>query len=181
MEEELFIRFASGEREAIEQAVARYFEQAVFFALSFVKDYATAEDVAEDSFAKLLVKRSSIKKESSFRTYLFKTVRNTALDALRKRKKTVNLEAATLSEAVTESPEHAAFLDERKRILASCMDKLSDDYREILTLLYLEEFDVAQCSKITGKSKKQIYNLSSRAKTALRQILTKEGFSYEDL
>jgi DNA-directed RNA polymerase specialized sigma24 family protein len=51
----------------------------------------------------------------------------------------------------------------------------------VLLLHYIERFSVQQICTILGKSSKQIYNLLARAKTALKEILIKEGISHEDL
>ena len=51
----------------------------------------------------------------------------------------------------------------------------------LFLLHYIEGFSVQQICTILGKSSKQIYNLLARAKTALKEILIKEGMTYEDL
>lgn len=61
------------------------------------------------------------------------------------------------------------------------MEKLAPQYREILQLTYLDGFSVKQCCKVLKKKEKQIYNLLARAKLTLKEILCKDGISYEDL
>ena len=60
------------------------------------------------------------------------------------------------------------------------MDRLNNDYRTVLYLVYFEEVDGDGAAKIMGKSKKQLANLLYRAKQALKTELEKEGFCYED-
>ena len=60
------------------------------------------------------------------------------------------------------------------------MDKLPPQYRQVLHLIFFEEFDNTESAKILKKSKRQIEMLTYRAKKALKAQLEKEGFEYED-
>ena len=72
-------------------------------------------------------------------------------------------------------------LQERNRQLYCCMQQLPQQYRQILQLAYLEEFEVKTICRILGKSTKQVYNLLSRARSSLKSLLEKEGITYEDI
>ena len=61
------------------------------------------------------------------------------------------------------------------------MEKLNPEYRQILWLLYFEEFSHAEAAAIMKKNSRQITNLLYRAKAALKTELMKEGFVYEEL
>jgi len=58
---------------------------------------------------------------------------------------------------------------------------LPSDYRQVLWLLYFEGFTHKETAVIMKKTSKQMKNLVYRAKTALKQALEKEGFTYEDI
>ena len=61
------------------------------------------------------------------------------------------------------------------------LKRLNKEYRQVLVLVYLEDFQNEQVASIMGKSKKQVENLVYRAKLSLKSELEKEGFVYEDL
>jgi RNA polymerase sigma-70 factor (ECF subfamily) len=61
------------------------------------------------------------------------------------------------------------------------MQKLPEQYRQVLQLIYLEDFSVPEVCTILGKDPKQIYNLLTRARSSLRTELEKEGITHEDL
>jgi RNA polymerase sigma-70 factor (ECF subfamily) len=61
------------------------------------------------------------------------------------------------------------------------LKRLNKEYRQVLVLVYFEDFQNEQVASIMGKSKKQIENLVYRAKLSLKSELEKEGFVYEDL
>ena len=65
--------------------------------------------------------------------------------------------------------------DERKRIVHNAIEKLSDDMRVVIHLIYFEEMTYDEAAKVMKKNRKQIDNLLYRAKKELRTILGKDG------
>ena len=61
------------------------------------------------------------------------------------------------------------------------MEKLNCDYRQVLYLVYFENFSNTETAEIMRKNERQIRNLIYRAKAALKILLEKEGFEYEEL
>ena len=61
------------------------------------------------------------------------------------------------------------------------MKKLKPEYRQVLWLIYFEDFSCAQAGKILKKSTHNTEMLVSRARRALKNQLIKEGFDYEDI
>lgn len=61
------------------------------------------------------------------------------------------------------------------------MRQLKPEYRQILWLIYFEEFSHKEAAKIMKKSVHNIETLVYRARRALRSELDKEGFVYENL
>lgn len=68
-----------------------------------------------------------------------------------------------------------------KQIVHRSLAELKPDYRNILWLIYSDDFTNREAAKILRKSNRQIKNLLYRAKQSLRTKLKKEGFSYEEL
>jgi len=104
-------------REEVERLYAQYGPALVAFACSILNDRASAEDVLHQVFLKLL-ERSVLAPEDP-RTYLYRAVRNTALNVQRTRSRRVELasqppwfeatsgdssEAIALEQAVKELP-----------------------------------------------------------------------------
>ena len=61
------------------------------------------------------------------------------------------------------------------------MGKLNPDYRQVLYLVYFEEFTNTETAKIMKKSERQVRNLLYRSKVTLKEILLREGFKYDGL
>lgn len=173
-------RFLSGDAEALERLVREYSDALVRFAYCYVKDSAIAEDVMEDAFAALIVKRRPFNDADNLRAYLYKIVRNKCVDYLRLHKKRVSLSDVdrVLVGAETET---ALLRRENSRTVYKALQKLPPQYREVLYLTYFEEYGVDELSHLLKCTKKQIYNLLSRAKLSLKQLLIQEGIFYENL
>lgn len=176
----LYAQYLNGDDKALELLVQAYGDNLVRFAYCFVKDFATAEDVAEDTFATLIIKRKRFSPHASFKTYLYKIARNKCLDFLRFHKRFTPLndyENLLAGDSVEESVDKS----EREKIVRACVQQLPKQYADVLFLIYIEEFSVDETSKIMDKNVKQVYNLLARAKTSLRTLLINEGIKYEDI
>jgi RNA polymerase sigma-70 factor (ECF subfamily) len=55
------------------------------------------------------------------------------------------------------------------------LDRLTDDYRNALYLVYIEDLSYEEAGRVMGKNKKQIENLVFRARASARKELEKEG------
>lgn len=171
----LYAQYLSGDESALTQLVQTYGDGLVRFAYCFVKDAMTAEDIAEDTFATLIVKRKRFSPRASFKTYLYKIARNKCVDYLRFKRRFVPLD--DLSNVLSASDvDTDVDLTERAKTLYKCMQCLPLQYRNVLTLTYIEEFSTEQTATIMGKTVKQIYNLLARAKVSLKELLINEGF-----
>ena len=83
--------------------------------------------------------------------------------------------------AQEEEFEKSILIEERKIILHRAMKSLKPEHRQILYLVYFEDFSVSQAAEIMKKSKHATENLLSRARQSLKNKLEKEGFVYEEL
>lgn len=79
------LSFREGNLEAFEWLVRKYRKPAVRFAYHLTGDYHTAEDLAQDCFAYLLVYPEKYDHRAAFQTYLFTILRNKSIDSIRKR------------------------------------------------------------------------------------------------
>ena len=75
----------------------------------------------------------------------------------------------------------SVYQSQRDQTVYKCMQALPQQYREVLELAYFERFSVDRICLVTGKRPKQVYNLLSRARAALKTLLEKEGITHEDL
>lgn len=177
---ESYRRYLRGDQAALEELVVLYSDALTGFAYCYVKDAAAAEDVMAETFASLIVKRKHFKEDALFKTYLYKIARNKSIDFLRARSKIVPLSRMEHS-LQSDSAEYDFFRGEQHRRLYACMQALPAQYRDVLYLVYFQDFSIPETCGILKKNAKQVYNLLSRARSALKEILVKEGINREEL
>ena len=174
-------RYLQGDPHALEELVRTYSDGLTQYAYLYVRNYATAEDVMEESFAALIVKRKHLPDTLHFKAYLYKIAKNKCLDYLRSKKRG-ELSLSGYEEAlVCADAEERAADRIRDKAVFECLGKLPKDYRDVLYFSYFDGYKIAEICRMTGRSRKKVYNLLARAKAALKEILLKEGFGYDDL
>lgn len=194
----LYRRFLAGDQGALEELIALYQRGLLRFILTYVRDLSLAEDVLTDVFLTLYYKRSFKERDdASLKTYIYKIARNKALNLLkqRARRKEISLETllekgdGVLNENLSEtavlydegySPQEVLERGERAQALREALRRLKPEYRETLTLRYFEDMSPETIAKITKRKPKQVYNLLSRGKAALKEELSSGGVTYED-
>jgi RNA polymerase sigma-70 factor (ECF subfamily) len=84
-DEQLLERFASGDRDALEELFRRYRAPAYRVAHRLLGQEADALDAVQDGFVKALTHLDTFQGRSSFKTWLLRVVSNAALDLGRQR------------------------------------------------------------------------------------------------
>ena len=173
-------RFLQGDSAGLEELVRMYGDALVRFAYCFLGDPFAAEDVMEDTFATLVVKRKKFDARANFKAYLFRIARNKCIDMLRTRKRYAAFDEHAEQMLLGSDLEADAALSERNKQLYCAMQQLPEDYRKVLDLIYFENFNVTETAKILKKSRKQVYNLLARAKLQLKKFLILAGIDDEN-
>ncbi|MBQ6042067.1 MAG: RNA polymerase sigma factor [Oscillospiraceae bacterium] len=177
-------RWLDGDEYAFNEIIEAYRNPVTFFIQRYVHDICAAEDIAVDVFMELVVhpKRydpdeTSGKYRGSLKTYLFMLARSRALDFLRKRKRAraVPLEEAEQTLADETDLEEQTIRSEQKRQLNEAIKTLPEDQQIAVHLVYFEQYSYEEAAAIMRKSRKQVDNLLYRAKSALRNLIGKDG------
>lgn len=166
-------QFLAGDEEQMTIIVEHYGNPLLLFINSYVHNYHTAEDLMEDCFVELLLKKPNFRGESQFKTYLFQIGRNKALNFLKRSKHFTWVNADDVAHELWE--EDTVFkrieADETKRQLHDALKTLPDHYRQAVMLIYFEEFNYEEAAEVMDVSVKQIDNYIYRAKKKLAQEL----------
>lgn len=174
--------FLSGEEEGLSRIIRDHKDGLMLYINNFVQNIAVAEELTEETFVKLVMKRPRFLSKCSFRTWLYSIGRNTALSYLRCQK------AAVIPlDACCELADQAMDLEQRymqkdsSYTIHCVMKKLKPEYRQILWLCYFEDFSHKEIAQILGKSVHNVEVLICRARQALKVKLLEEGFCYDEL
>ena len=176
-------RFLNGDDEGLTLIIKEYKDGLILYLNSYVNNIYIAEEIMEETFFKLAVKKPKFSEKSSFKTWLYTIGRNVAIDYIRHNSKFSMSPIDDMENYLKDetSLENLYIKSERKIIVHKAMSNLKPEYHQVLWLIYFEDFSNEETAKTIGKSKRQIENLLFRAKQSLKSILDKEGFQYEKL
>lgn len=157
-----------GKEEAFAYVFRMYYSPLLNYAGRILKDVEAANDVVQECFCRLYERRRELRKELQVRPYLYKSVYNACMDAIKHQKVESNYINQELLDfyfsKVVETPEaEQALLDEDlKGAIQAAINKLPERCREIFVL-----------SKVDGLSNKQIAEqLNISMKTVEAQMTT---------
>lgn len=179
--ESSYRRFLAGDDEGLHEIICTYRAGLTLYLNSFVQNIHTAEDLTEDTFSEIAIKCPKFSGKSSFKTWLYAIARNITAKHLRKHTKlsVVPLESQEYL-ADEEDLESNYIKSEQKHMVHQALHRLKFEYRQVLYLIYFEEFTNAEAALIMKKSNRQIETLLYNAKKALKSELERSGFDYEE-
>ena len=173
---DLITQYLAGDEKALELLVQRYFKQVFFFAKTYVKNDAEAEDAAQEVFVKAWKNLKKFEPDKKFKTWLFQITKNTCIDFLRKYKNFVAPESlneeqmAENMERITDKdplPEELFRAAEFSQKLENVLAKLPDIYRNVIVLHLQQDLTFQEISEILNES---INTIKSRYRRALLMI-----------
>ena len=177
-----YCHFLEGDESAFSEILDMYRDNLIFFINRTVNNLSIAEEIAADTFAELLVHPDRYDFSVTLKTYLFAIAHHKMVSHIRRSARFVMVpfEEAPVKSLEYASFEEEIFREEQKKILHNALLELPKDYHTVLHLIYFEEMSYEEAGKVMRKNVKQITNLAYRGRNALRVILEKGGFKYEE-
>ena len=174
--------FLAGNEAALTDVIRDYRDGLILYLNGIVQNLTTAEELTEDVFVKLVLKRPHFASVSSFKTWLYAIGRNMAISYLR-RQRHIHIPLENCPDLTNEENdlERQVLRKEQQIVLHSTMKELKTEYRQVLWLVYFEGFSQKETARIMGKTVHSVETLVYRARQALKAKLLEEGFEYEDL
>lgn len=174
-------RYLKGDKKAFDDIINLYKKGLMIFIHQHVGNLDVAEDISEDCFVELIVNPHRYKFKSSLKTYLYGIAYNKIKEYYRRKKTVSFVSFEDVSELFSsnDTSNHVIKTEDQNMInhAFSCLPK---DYCEVLYLRYFENMSYEDIGKVMKKNVKQIYNLASRAKKQIKEILERDGFIYEE-
>ena len=156
-DDQLLSQFLAGDERAFETLVGRYEAPLRKLVYGLVRDWALAEDVAQDAFLRAYQKASTFRGGSSVKAWLYRIAINRAHDELRRirRKREISLESAEigrleLDESRTASAEALAAARELERHVAMALSEMREEYRTALMLREMEGLTYREIAELLG-------------------------------
>ena len=177
-------RLAAGHDAALNDLMQRHATPVFHFLCRRLGNEDDANDLAQETFARVFRARESFRPDARFSTWLFTIAANLARNQIRWRSRhpTVSLDvegdgaepslASTLP-ASGPSPNEQAITAERAIAVRAAVQKLPDDLREAIVLCEWEERSVAAAAQILEVTPKAVESRLYRARQLLRERLKK--------
>ena len=174
----LIARIAAGEKAAMRLLFLRYQTRVYRFALGFVGNKETAEDVISEVFFDAWRQAGRFEGRSQVSTWLLAIARNKALLAMRRRTHAPLDEAAEISDTA-DDPEVAMRKRNRSEIVRRCLRKLPPHHRQVIDLVYYHEKSPEEAAAIIGIPRATVKSRMFYARKQIAQMLTAENVSGE--
>ena len=166
-----------GNINAFSHLVDRHKDKAYNLAFRICGNREEAEEIAQDAFIKAYRSLKNFRKKSSFATWLYRIVYNTAISLVRTRKQRV----LALEEFPADAADFLGFSrneeeageDYRNSLINFALQKIPEEDRGLITLYYYDDLDTEEISKITGINKPGIKVRLFRARKKMADIIGK--------
>lgn len=157
----------------IEALFRAFYAELCEYAMTFVNTDAVAEDLVQDTFVCLWERRETWRATTSERAYLFRAVRNRALNHL-KAHRHARREGADIARTIA-SDHRKSDRTLQQHELAAAIEKtiaeMSARQRQVFTLSRHHDLTYAEIAKVLGVSEKTVETHMTRALQALREKL----------
>jgi RNA polymerase sigma-70 factor (ECF subfamily) len=164
-------RIQAGERGLFDELYMRYFDRVYAYVRVTLQDTYEAEDVTQDVFVRVLEALPRYERRSApFRAWLFRIVRNCAINRIRQRQR-LSVEApadiADRGAGLVPAADSPQWLTDRN--LLALIEELPLSQRQVIVLRYMMEFRSTEISQILDRSPAAVRQLHQRAMQFLRR------------
>lgn len=189
-DEELLERFRNGDRRAFDTLMKRHEVGLFNFILRSVRDRATAEELLQDTWMRVLSGLKDFQRASKFSTWVYTVARNLCIDQARKavlrrhpsldqRSQSLADDGPTLGEGLADDrpgADRSAIRKELQRKLVQAIQALPDEQREVFMLREYGALAFKEIAAIVGVPENTV---KSRMRYALERLQSALA-EYED-
>lgn len=170
----LMARVRLGGEDAFQAVVNRYWQQAHAYAVSFLVDADSAEDLVQESLIELWERRDRWAGGGSIRGFLFRVIRNRVLNARRHQRIRWKISRAKIGHGTAEPATPAQILDgsEAESVAEVAIQNLPERRREVFRLVRIQQLSYREAAEIMDISVQTVANQMSAALTELRSALS---------
>jgi len=184
-DEQLMLEFQNTDnKKAFDLLTFRYKDKLKNFLFRYTGDMAQAEDLCQDTFLKVYIKKDSYKEIAKFSTWMYTIGSNLAKTELRKykRRKTYNVSGLGKEdqEFVMSRPEddHVETDEDNKvsnQLIEDSLSELDEEFRNIIIFREIQELSYEEISKILKIPLGTVKSRINRGRLKLRDILRNKG------
>jgi RNA polymerase sigma-70 factor (ECF subfamily) len=164
-----------GDVQCFERLYARFERRMYQYALNFVRDASSAEEIVLDSMLAVWNGAAGYHRSAQASTWVLGIVRHKALDAVRRQQRhraQVPLDLAAEIADASRGPYDSANDATVGDVMQKAMSLLSEEHREILFLTFYEDLSYAEISRLLSIPENTAKTRVHYAKIKLREHIT---------
>ena len=172
--EQLLVLQAQGrDPVAFRELVVLYDRRILYYVRRILSEDSDGADVLQEIWMKVFLRINTLRAPEAFRVWLYKIAHDVSVSHLRKRRqdRPHPLSEELVSELAETSDWNELELLEEAALVHAALAQLSLAHREIITLRFLEELDLAEIADIVGCEVGTVKSRLHYAKVALRKLL----------
>ncbi len=171
-DEQLYSRWASGEREAGETLIERHLDTVGRFLANKCPQPSQLEDLVATVFEQCAKNLGRFEGRSSFRTYLLGIAYNVARDELKRHVRAPSFDETVTSLAgISDSPSAVVAVRQEQALLLQALRRLPFAPQAVLELHFFEELSRAEVAEVLELPEGTVASRVRRAKLELRNAL----------
>jgi RNA polymerase sigma-70 factor (ECF subfamily) len=169
-DETLMQQYAAGDLSAFEALYARYRGPLYRYILRQVSDPATANDLYQGSWEKVIRARRSYRPNAPFKAWIFRVTHNLLVDHYRRSRPQAELKQEELA-SNNPQPIEAFATQERQARLLRAIRELPADQRDALLMRLESGLGLEEIARITGAGRETVKSRLRYATAKLKQVL----------
>jgi RNA polymerase sigma factor (sigma-70 family) len=172
---DLMLRLQNGDDRALDLLMNRWQVPLRRFVYRWLQNDADALDVAQETFVRVYRHRERFRPGARFSTWLFAIALNLCRNQARKNKNrpTLSLDDAPETEAADGAPNANLLVVEKIAAVRHAVDALPEPLKTATLLCEYEDLSLAEAAAAAGCSAKAIETRLYRARSLLRQALSR--------
>ncbi|MBN2482483.1 MAG: RNA polymerase sigma-70 factor [Bacteroidales bacterium] len=165
-EKSLLERIKVGDKAAFSVVFVAYYSNLVMFAITFIREKQTSEEIVQDVFVKLWDNREILEIKSSLKSFLMKSVQNKCIDCIRHQKIRNRYSENILNNPKLFENETESYMlySELERHIDIVLQRLPDKINQAYSL---NRFDGMTYQEIADKLKVSVRTIEVRVSKAL--------------
>ena len=173
----LISRARGGDRDAFGELVEQYRDNVYRLAYRMCGNAYDADEAAQEAFVAAWRALPNFRGDAKFSTWLYRLPTNAAIDVMRREKRHQTVGDGEMIEVAddADSPQETVERTEQQEAVQKALSTLSEEYREVLLLRYMEELDYAEIAEVLQLPSGTVKSRINRAKAALKTALLKSG------
>lgn len=181
-EKSLIAKAQQGDKAALEQLIAGYWQPVYRLACLKTGNGDDAQEIAQETFLKAFRALPGYREtNASFKTYLGRIALNLITDFWRKKGRSPQVVAlADFQEPLADPaplPEDSALSRERRESIGRVVALLPDEQRRTVELRIFAALSVQETARLMGKTEAAVKMLQQRALRNLRRLFDEHGIS----